>query len=279
MSEVSTIHQALAEVNRALKAVPKADRNEQQKYNFRGIDSIMTAVHPHLAAEGVVVTPIVEDVHYDKYTTRNGAEMRVAVVTVRYRFHGPAGDYVDAVVVGEASDSADKATNKALSAAFKYALVQTFTLPTDEPDPDEHHVERVATPAAEPAPELTDLQAKVRDAMADLADDQIATLKGLWDESAVPKRFSAMSDEQAAQALAWVDEATAPPFDPPSAAQQSEAKELLTKLDVLDDEFVPATWLDAGFGVQGVEGIETRQDMDRAIGKLRELVAKAEGAS
>lgn len=140
-------------------------------------------------------------------------------------------------------------------------------------------VVEAAQPAPEPAPELTDLQAKVRDAMADLADDQIATLKGLWDESVVPKRFSAMSDEQAAQALAWVDEATAPPFDPPSAAQQSEAKELLTKLDVLDDEFVPATWLDAGFGVQEVGHVETRQDMDRAIGKLRELVAKAEATS
>lgn len=179
MADAPTIQQALGKVTKALKAVPKGDRNKDQGYNFRGIDSVMTALHPHLADAGVVITPMVENVTYDSYSTRKGTEMRVAVVTVRYRFHGPAGDYVDAVVVGEASDTADKATNKALSAAFKYALVQTFTLPTDESDADSETHERAPQHTPRPqapakVPPSTEQVAEAHQALRDawsLPDD------------------------------------------------------------------------------------------------------------
>ena len=59
---------------------------------------------------------------------------------IRYRFFTVDGSYIDAVVVGEGMDSGDKATNKAMSVAFKYACFQTFCIPTenliDDPDAD-----------------------------------------------------------------------------------------------------------------------------------------------
>ena len=46
---------------------------------------------------------------------------------------------------GEAMDSADKATNKAMSAAYKYAAFQAFAIPTEgDNDADAHTPQSVA---------------------------------------------------------------------------------------------------------------------------------------
>lgn len=129
-----TIFQAMAGVMADVGAVSKGDWNDHQKFHFRGIDSLHNAVYGPLCKHGVFVTPEVLDAHYDEVQTSQGKPARQATLTVRYRFHGPAGDHVDVVTVGEAMDSADKATNKAMAAAFKYALLQTFAIPTEGQD-------------------------------------------------------------------------------------------------------------------------------------------------
>ena len=76
-------------------------------------------------------------------------------LTVRYDFYGPAGDSISATVAAESFDSGDKATAKAMSVAFRTALLQTLALPTDEvDDPDHVTYERASasTPAPPPAP-------------------------------------------------------------------------------------------------------------------------------
>jgi hypothetical protein len=132
VNDKQTIWEAMSRVMADIGAVGKGDRNDQQGYSFRGIDRVMNAVHGAMVKHGVTVTPQVLDKEYGSYKTKNGAEMRVAVMTVRYTFYGPAGDSVEVVTIGEASDSADKATNKALSAAMKYALLHTFVVPTED---------------------------------------------------------------------------------------------------------------------------------------------------
>jgi hypothetical protein len=69
---------------------------------------------------------------------------------VAFHFYGPAGDHVTAVTMGEASDVADKASNKAMSAALKYALIHTFMIPVDAKsldDGDRDHPEGQHSPA------------------------------------------------------------------------------------------------------------------------------------
>jgi hypothetical protein len=63
-------------------------------------------------------------------------------VKVTYTFIGANGDSIKATVVGEAMDAGDKATAKAMSVAFRTALLQALSLPTDEPDPDSSSYER-----------------------------------------------------------------------------------------------------------------------------------------
>jgi len=113
------------------------------RYKFRGIDAVVKAVGPALRAHGVICSPMVES--YEYATVEVGSQrsrMASVRVTVRYRWFGPDGDSFDSVSVGEAFDSGDKATAKAMSVAFRTMLLQTLAIPTDEPDPDETTYER-----------------------------------------------------------------------------------------------------------------------------------------
>src|SRR5699024_2155857 len=105
---------------------------------------------------GVICTPRLEALEYTTATTAKGSTMNVARVQVTYQFRGPGGelgDVVQATVPGEAFDSGDKSTAKAMSVAYRTALLQVLTLPTDEPDPDAETYEAPAQQQAAPAPE------------------------------------------------------------------------------------------------------------------------------
>jgi hypothetical protein len=142
-TKVMSIAQALNEVMKEVGAVKKNDRNASQGFNFRGIDAVVNAVSPALQKHGVIVVPSVEDYEYASVEIgKNRTVMGHVKVKVTYTFIGAGGDAIKATVVGEAMDSGDKATAKAMSVAFRTALLQTLSLPTDEPDPDSQSYER-----------------------------------------------------------------------------------------------------------------------------------------
>lgn len=150
MTDKPTIFEALSGVMADIGAVGKDQRNQQQGFNFRGVDQAMNAAHPALVKHGVLVLPVVEERLAETRKTAKGGELNVVHLCIRYRFFGPAGDSVEAVVWGEAMDSADKATNKAMATAFKYALFQVLCIPTEEMrDTDQSQVE--AASSARPA--------------------------------------------------------------------------------------------------------------------------------
>lgn len=167
------VHEALSAVMEDVRAVGKHDRNSSQGFNFRGIDAVMNAVGPALRKHGVVVLPTVLDHSYDTVMSRNGSPMGHVLVKVQYAFIGPAGDRLDCTVMGEGMDTGDKATTKAMSVAFRTALLQALTLPTDETDPDADTYER-AEVKAKPQ--------KATKTQAEGADD--AKVSGLVDEFA-----------------------------------------------------------------------------------------------
>jgi hypothetical protein len=137
------IAQALNEIMKAVGGIAKKDKNTAQGFNFRGIDSVVNAVSPALQRFGVVVIPSVEEYDYQTVEIgRNRTAMGHVRVKVSYTFIGANGDAIKATVVGEAMDSGDKATAKAMSVAFRTALLQSLSLPTDEVDPDAHSYER-----------------------------------------------------------------------------------------------------------------------------------------
>lgn len=138
-----SIFVALAAAKDAVGAVAKNERNSAQNFNFRGVDAVVNAAAPALNKHGVIVVPGLIDYTYETVEVGSKRTLMAHVVArVAYRFYGPAGDHVEAVVFSEAMDSGDKCVAKAMSVAYRIALLQVLNLPTDEKDPDADSYER-----------------------------------------------------------------------------------------------------------------------------------------
>lgn|SRR3990167_1546610 len=145
------IFQLIPKVMQEIGAVGKDRKNEQQGYKFRGIEDFYNAAHPALVKYGVFCCPQVIDVDSQDRVTKNGSPAIRVTLKVSHKFYGPDGSFVDVVTCGEGIDSSDKATNKAMSAAMKYALIELFSVPTqDVEDADRHDPEVGARPMAVP---------------------------------------------------------------------------------------------------------------------------------
>lgn len=133
---MTTVIEALADVMADVTSVGKGDRNDFHKFMFRGIDRVINEVGPALRRHRVVVLPEIRDLSSRDCLTEKGKTAREVTVTVAYTFYGPDGDSIACVVPGEAQDTGDKAVSKAMSVAFRTALLQALTIPTQERDPD-----------------------------------------------------------------------------------------------------------------------------------------------
>ena len=138
-------------------------------YNFRGIDDMYNALQAAMINHGVFTVPEVTNERSEERESRNGAHLIYRVLTIRYRFYCEDGSFVETTVIGEAMDSGDKATNKAMSVAHKYALIQVFCIPTEEakdPENDTYEVKN-KTPRSvatrEHANTVNELASKITD--------------------------------------------------------------------------------------------------------------------
>lgn len=158
-----TIVEAWSAVMEDVRSVGKDGYNDQQRYKFRGIDAVVNAVGPALRRNGVIITPRLVELEYSDVTVgQRQTRMGHARVIVEYTARNGTEQLIIGEVPGEAMDVGDKAVAKAMSVAYRIALLQSLTLPTDDPDPDAQTVERAprrkaATPelvpeAAETAP-------------------------------------------------------------------------------------------------------------------------------
>jgi hypothetical protein len=150
------IYELLPKVADEIGAIAKNRRQQQQNYNFRGIDDVYNAVHGPLCKNGVFVTTEVTDVTREERQTKAGGVMIYTHLLMEVTFWAKDGSSVSTVTAGEAMDTSDKSTNKAMSAALKYAMFQTFTIPLEEAEvEDDHHEptprEAASQPTARPA--------------------------------------------------------------------------------------------------------------------------------
>lgn len=128
------IHQQLVAVTRKIAAegIGKTRKNAQQGYNFRGIDEVMNAFAPILADAGLYVHPRYTERDVAERATKSGGALFYVTVKGEFDFVNDEGEKATVgPFYGEAMDSADKATNKAMAVAFKYAMFQTFCVPLE----------------------------------------------------------------------------------------------------------------------------------------------------
>jgi hypothetical protein len=124
---INAVQQALAKVG-----VGKDSTNQAQGFKFRGIDAIYNALAPALATNGLCILPRMLSRTVEERTTGNGKALFYVTVEAEFDFVSVEDGTKHTVKnYGEAMDSGDKATNKAMSAAYKYACLQTFCIPTE----------------------------------------------------------------------------------------------------------------------------------------------------
>lgn len=145
------IYESINAIMRNVPSIAKDKKNTQQNYNFRGIDDMYNALNPLLAEHGVFATSEVMHTEREERSSKNGGTLLYSVLTVKFTFYATDGTFVQSTMIGEAMDNGDKASNKAMSTAYKYALMQLFCIPTAEVKDTEYDSHEVA-PKPKPAP-------------------------------------------------------------------------------------------------------------------------------
>jgi len=137
------VHVAWARVMADVQSITKGDRRNDPggKYMFRGVDRVVNAVGPALRRHGVLVLPTrVLAVDYRETRTKNDAVMQECTVTVQWTVRGPLGDDLPPLEsAGQATDTQDKATAKAISVAQRVLFLAALHIPTEDPDVDKGH--------------------------------------------------------------------------------------------------------------------------------------------
>lgn len=126
----------------AAVGIGKDSRNKDQQFNYRGIDAVMNALAPLLVKHKLIVSPEYFDRVVTERPTKAGGVMFNVVLRAVFTFICLTDSSRHSVqTYGEGQDSADKATNKAMAIAYKYAAFLTFCIPlepTADPDGDTH---------------------------------------------------------------------------------------------------------------------------------------------
>ena len=135
MNMEKKVYKAINAVQTALaKSGIAKDRINQQgaSYKFRGIDDVYNAISPLLGEHGLCILPRMISRDLQERLTAQGKAIFYVTIEAEFDFVSAEDGSCHVVrTFGEAMDMSDKATNKAMSAAYKYACLQAFAIPTE----------------------------------------------------------------------------------------------------------------------------------------------------
>lgn len=181
------IHECMVAILRDLDAITK-DRTAGTgnfSYKFRGIDQIYNAINPLLCKYGVYMTAkVLSKTREERVKTDDDKKTITAFTSLHmlYRFNASDGSYVETEAEGEGMDSGDKSSNKAMSVAHKYAILQAFCVPTEdiaESDTEVH--DNVAPRKSAPAPRPADAEQSVSTPQDTISQNEPARAKAAAD--------------------------------------------------------------------------------------------------
>lgn len=144
----SGIHAAMVAVMAECGAIAKTKK--ARDYAYRGIDDVYNELQEVKSKHGVFELPEVIDIRTEERQSKSGSILIYRILTIRYTFYALDGSSVSAVTIGEAMDTSDKACNKAMSVAHKYALIQAFNIRTSDLDDGEKNTHQAGSQAQPP---------------------------------------------------------------------------------------------------------------------------------
>lgn len=197
------------------EGISKNRRNKDQGYNFRGIDDIYMSLSSALVTAGLLMLPRAKSHRHDIRQTKSGSNQYVAIMEVDFDLVSAVdGSKHTITTFGEAYDMADKSTNKAMSAAYKYAALQAFCIPTE----GDNDADAVAPEQTIPVPSSGDRflsethrlteASKSQDDLRTLFDTRMTEAKSVLDETQM-KQFNGIFNARKKAIIA----ATETPFD------------------------------------------------------------------
>lgn len=218
---MSEVYKAIAAIQGELAktGIAKEGENTQQNYKFRGIDQVYGALSPLLAKHGLCILPrIIERDMHERVTvkewqgSRKESVLFYVTVTAEFDFVSTKDGSCHVVrTYGEAMDSGDKATNKAMSAAYKYAAFMAFAIPTEGDNDADATTHEVALPCITLKQEVM-IEDKAREVGADWpkflewcrvesidqlpAKDFAAVMKALNAKAKPAKKVDPQADEE-----------------------------------------------------------------------------------
>jgi len=171
MSDPAKVYQAISAVQKDLAAIGIAkDRTAETggsgKYKFRGIDDVYNALSPLLAKHGLCILPRMLNRQVVERQSSKGNALFYVTVDAEFDLVAAADGSKHTVrTFGEAMDSGDKATNKAMSAAYKYAAFQSFAIPTEGDNDTENQTHEVKPAERKfPSPVTSSMEGETYDA-------------------------------------------------------------------------------------------------------------------
>lgn len=115
----------------------KDKTNEEKGFDYASIASIITTAREAMIDEKIILIPL----KLNQVTTKGND----VIIDMIYRFYDTEPekdgkcDFIDINIPGEGCDKEGWAVYKALSGAFKYAITQTFAIPTiDDAEKDKY---------------------------------------------------------------------------------------------------------------------------------------------
>lgn len=130
------IYESITKIMNDVPIIKKKKQNSSQGFMYRGIEDVMNTIHPLLAKYKVFVVPQMLEQTREERTTTKGGTLLYSICKIKFIFYAEDGSFIEAITTGEGMDSGDKATNKAMAIALKYAFFQVFCIPTGMIDPD-----------------------------------------------------------------------------------------------------------------------------------------------
>lgn len=224
------IYQSIVAVMEDVGAIGKDKKNQSQGFMYRGIDDVMNALNPAFIKNKIFTVPQVLEQSREERTTAKGGLLIYSICKVKYTFYAEDGSNVEVVTIGEGMDSGDKATNKAMAIAFKYACFQLFCIPTEEMSDPDAECHELANKPHESKPNVSKINKKQVDELlsecdrigksekaictyykigkfADMDQNQyrsaIKSFKATPDKPAVPANPATIPPENADEGLPW----------------------------------------------------------------------------
>lgn len=225
------VYQAINAVQSELAqtGITKDRRNQQQGYSFRGIDDVFNALSPLLSKHGLCILPRVVSRECIERQTMKGGTLFYVTVGVEFDFVCAEDGSTHMVkTYGEAMDSADKATNKAMSAAYKYAAFQAFAIPTEgDNDADSH------TPDVKPAPKATPKSEATRPVIAAMSSDEVE----LWANTVIDSAMTALDKTTSADDVMNVFKQNRSTYDELKAKNPEAYEQLMQLFKTMKESF------------------------------------------